>query len=78
LSLLKLVVMPETEAAVVAKSILNRAQTQGEFQKYLDLVEAILVNKFSDLSSQLLRSRIRAAWTTQRLTKSWLDQSQKR
>ncbi|WP_232251452.1 DUF2887 domain-containing protein [Oscillatoria acuminata] len=55
LSLLKLVVMPETEAPVVAKSILSRAQTQGEFEKYLDLVEAILVNKFSNLSIEEIR-----------------------
>ncbi|WP_324631555.1 DUF2887 domain-containing protein [Phormidium sp. CCY1219] len=58
LSLLKLVVIPETQAAVVAKSILNRAQTQGEFQKYLDLVEAILVNKFSDLSIEEIRNML--------------------
>lgn len=55
LSLLKLVVMPETEVPVVAKSILSRAQTQGEFEKYLDLVEAILVNKFSNLSIEEIR-----------------------
>jgi len=58
LSLLKLVVMPQTEAAMMAKSILNRAQTQGEFQKYLDLVEAILVNKFSDLSIEEIRNML--------------------
>jgi predicted transposase YdaD len=57
-SLLKLVVMPETEAPMMAKSILNRAQTQGEFQKYLDLVEAILVNKFSDLSIEEIRNML--------------------
>ncbi|MEB3830031.1 DUF2887 domain-containing protein [Phormidium sp. CCY1219] len=58
LSLLKLVVMPETEAAVMAKSILNRTQTPGEFQKYLDLVEAILVNKFDDLSIEEIRNML--------------------
>ncbi|GAB4284217.1 MAG: Rpn family recombination-promoting nuclease/putative transposase [Oscillatoriaceae cyanobacterium] len=58
LSLLKLVVMPETEAAVVAKSILNRAQNQVEFEKYLDLVEAILVNKFSNLSIEEIRNML--------------------
>ena len=57
-ALLKLVVMPETEAPMVAKSILNRAQTQGEFLKYLDLVETILVNKFSDLSIEEVRKML--------------------
>ena len=50
LALLKLVVSPKRKASELAESILERAETQEEFEKYLDVVEAILVNKFSDLS----------------------------
>jgi predicted transposase YdaD len=58
LSLLKLVVMPKRKAAVVAKSILSRTQSQRNFEKYLDLVEAILVNKFDNLSIEEIRSML--------------------
>lgn len=57
-SLLKLVVMPKREAPMVAKSILNRAQSQSDFEKYLDLVEAILVNKFDNLNIEEIRSML--------------------
>ena len=58
LSLLKLVIMPKREAAVVAKSILSQTQRQRDFEKYLDLVEAILVNKFDNLSIEEIRSML--------------------
>lgn len=58
LSLLKLVVMPKRKAAVVAKSILSQTQSQKDFEKYLDLVEAILVNKFDNLSIEEIRSML--------------------
>jgi predicted transposase YdaD len=58
LSLLKLIVVPKSKASTVAQSILSRAQTPMEFQKYLDLVEAILVNKFPKLSIEELHNML--------------------
>jgi predicted transposase YdaD len=58
LSLLKLVVVPDGEASALARSILNRAQTPEEFEKYLDVVEAILVNKFTTLSIEEIRNML--------------------
>jgi predicted transposase/invertase (TIGR01784 family) len=58
LSLLKLVVVPDGEASALARSILNRAQTPEEFEKYLDVVEAILVNKFTTLSVEEIRNML--------------------
>jgi predicted transposase YdaD len=51
LSLLKLVV-DEAETASLARSIVNSSDTEVEFQRRLDLVEAILVNKFPQLSTE--------------------------
>jgi predicted transposase/invertase (TIGR01784 family) len=50
LALLKLIVTPETEALNQAKQILNSAETEAEFRLKLDLIEAILVNKFPKLT----------------------------
>ncbi len=50
LAILKLVVTPEIEAISQAQSILGSAKTAEEFRRNLDLVEAILVNKFPKLS----------------------------
>ena len=50
LAILKLVVTPEIEAISQAQSILGSAKTAAEFRRNLDLVEAILVNKFPKLS----------------------------
>ena len=50
LAILKLVVTPEIEAISQAQSILGSAKTAAEFRRNLDLVEAILVNKFLKLS----------------------------
>lgn len=58
LSLLKLIVVPKSKASQLAQSILSRAQTPREFQKYLDLVEAILVNKFPKLSIEELHNML--------------------
>jgi predicted transposase/invertase (TIGR01784 family) len=52
LALLKLLVVNKTEAVVLAQSILQTAATQAEFRQRLDLVEAILVNKFPQLSTK--------------------------
>jgi predicted transposase YdaD len=50
LALLKLIVTPETEALNQAQQILNSAETETEFRLKLDLIEAILVNKFPKLT----------------------------
>jgi predicted transposase/invertase (TIGR01784 family) len=50
LAILKLVITPEIEAISQAQSILGKAKTVEEFRRNLDLVEAILVNKFPKLS----------------------------
>ncbi len=50
LSLLKLVIIPENEALSSALKILKTAENEAEFKLKLDLVEAILVNKFPKLT----------------------------
>jgi predicted transposase YdaD len=50
LAILRLLILPEEEVGVAARSILDNLPTQEEFQRRLDLVEAILVNKFPQLS----------------------------
>ncbi len=50
LALLKLIVTPETDVILEAQQILNNATTEAEFKLKLDLVEAILVNKFPQLT----------------------------
>ena len=54
LSLLQLLVLPETETAEAAQRLLNQTQRQDNdsFPKMLDLVEAILINKFPHLSME--------------------------
>jgi predicted transposase YdaD len=52
LSLLKLLVVDEAETASLARTIVNSSDTEVEFQRRLDLVEAILVNKFPQLSTE--------------------------
>jgi predicted transposase YdaD len=50
LAMLRLFFLPEEEVGVAARSILNNPPTEEEFRRRLDLVEAILVNKFPQLS----------------------------
>ena len=52
LMLLKLIVVDRSEAVVLAQSILETAASKEEFRQRLDLVEAILVNKFPQLSTE--------------------------
>jgi len=52
LALLKLLVVDGGETAALAQSIINSAETEEEFRRRLDLVEAILVNKFPQLSTE--------------------------
>jgi len=50
LSLLRLLVIPDREASGAAQSILSSSETELEFRRRLELVEAILINKFPQLS----------------------------
>jgi len=50
LALLKLIVTPETIALNQAQQILNSIETEIEFRLKLDLIEAILLNKFPKLT----------------------------
>jgi predicted transposase/invertase (TIGR01784 family) len=52
LSLLKLLVVDQAEALILAQSLLHNADTEEEMRRRLDLVEAILVNKFPQLSTK--------------------------
>jgi predicted transposase YdaD len=50
LAMLRLFFLPEEEVSTAARSILDNPPTEAEFQRRLDLVEAILVNKFPQFS----------------------------
>jgi predicted transposase YdaD len=52
LALLKLLVVDEQDTATLAQAIINSAETEEEFRRLLDLVEAILVNKFPQLGTK--------------------------
>ena len=55
LSLLRLLVIPEQEVSESAQAILRNSNTPTEFRMRLDLVEAILINKFPQLSIEEVR-----------------------
>jgi predicted transposase YdaD len=52
LEILKLLIVDDANALVLAQSILKTADTDEEMRRRLDLVEAILVNKFPQLSTE--------------------------
>ncbi len=58
LALLKLLVIPDSDASTVARSILSSGRTPAEFKRLLDLVEAILINKFPQLSIEEVRQML--------------------
>lgn len=58
LALLKLIITPENNAVSEAQKILESAQNEAEFNLRLDLVEAILVNKFPKLSIEEVQKMI--------------------
>ena len=58
LALLKLIVTPENEAVLFAKKILESAENQEQLNLRLDLVEAILVNKFPFLTIEEVQKMI--------------------
>ena len=55
LSLLRLLVIPEQEVSESAQAILSNSDTSAEFRLRLDLVEAILINEFPQLSVEEVR-----------------------
>jgi predicted transposase/invertase (TIGR01784 family) len=58
LAILKLIVTPETQAVSLAQSILGDLETAEAFRRKLDLVEAILVNKFPKLSIEEIQKML--------------------
>ena len=50
LALLQLIILPKTKTIQAAQNLLESSKNQSEFRQKLDLVEAILVNKFPNLS----------------------------
>ncbi|BAQ65292.1 hypothetical protein GM3709_2057 [Geminocystis sp. NIES-3709] len=58
LAILKLIVTPENQAVPFAKKILESAENQEQFNLRLDLVEAILVNKFPQLTIEEVQKMI--------------------
>ncbi|WP_330202774.1 DUF2887 domain-containing protein [Cyanobacterium sp. DS4] len=56
--MLRLIVTPEAQAASEARQILNSATTEMEFRLKLDLVEAILVNKFTQLTIEEIQKML--------------------
>ena len=53
-----MIVTPETESISLAQNILCSLETVEEFQQKLDLVEAILVNKFPKLSIEEIQKML--------------------
>jgi len=58
LAILKLIVTPENQAVSEAKKILESTENQEQFNLRLDLVEAILVNKFPQLTMEEIQKMI--------------------
>jgi predicted transposase YdaD len=58
LAMLRLLFLPDEEVSIAARSILGNPPTEAEFQRRLDLVEAILVNKFPQLSFEEVRKML--------------------
>jgi predicted transposase YdaD len=52
LAMLRLLILPDLEVAAAAQDILKGTPSEAEFRRRLDLVEAILVNKFPQLSTE--------------------------
>ena len=58
LALLRLIVTPKDQAGLAARQILNSVSTEAEFQLKLDLVESILVNKFTQLTLEEIQKML--------------------
>jgi predicted transposase YdaD len=58
LAILRLLVLPDLDVSLAAQAILRDPPTEAEFQRRLDLVEAILVNKFPQLNFEEVRQML--------------------
>jgi predicted transposase YdaD len=58
LAILRLLILPDPEVRAAARAILQEPPTEAEFRRRLDLVEAILVNKFPQLSFEEVRQML--------------------
>jgi predicted transposase YdaD len=58
LAILRFLVLPDPEAGLAAQSILADIDSEAEFRRRLDLVEAILVNRFPLLTIEEVRQML--------------------
>jgi predicted transposase YdaD len=58
LAILRLLILPDLDVSLAAQAILRDPPTESEFQRRLDLVEAILVNKFPQLNFEEVRQML--------------------
>ena len=58
LMLLQLVVTEKDKSAVIGRKILQEADTRGEFQRRLSLIETILANKFPELTKEIIMNML--------------------
>jgi predicted transposase YdaD len=58
LAMLRLLVIPDRDAGAAAQAILADTDSEAEFRRRLDLVEAILVNKFPLLTIEAVRQML--------------------
>ena len=58
LMLLQLVVTEKDKSAVIGRKLLQEADTRGEFQRRLSLIETILANKFPELTKEVIMNML--------------------
>jgi predicted transposase YdaD len=73
LAILRLLVIPDREAGSAAQSILADTDSDAEFRRRLDLVEAILVNKFPLLTIEEVRQMLNLREASVRETRFFQD-----
>ena len=56
--LLQLVVTEKDKSAVIGRKLLQEADTTGEFQRRLSLIETILANKFPELTKEIIMNML--------------------
>ncbi|MDM3861042.1 MAG: DUF2887 domain-containing protein [Aphanizomenon gracile PMC644.10] len=58
LMLLQLLVTEKDKSAVIGRKLLQEADTRGEFQRRLSLIETILANKFPELTKEIIMNML--------------------
>jgi len=58
LMLLQLLVTEKDKSAVIGRKLLQEADTTGEFQRRLSLIETILANKFPELTKEVIMNML--------------------